>query len=135
LDVLQVGDRLAIPRRYLEPLTQWLRTRELGFSQRAMSAARGTAYGGTSHFRFAPSRAMLGNYADILGVGDLQAIADSDLFWDDVHSIEPDGEEYVYDMTVPGHTTSLRMGSLRTTHWSRMPTWCCSFIATRSTTP
>ncbi len=76
--------------------------RELGFSQRAMTAARGTAYGGTSHFRFAPSRAMLDNYADILKADDLHAIADSDLFWDDVQSIVPDGEEDVYDMTVPG---------------------------------
>jgi replicative DNA helicase len=78
------------------------RMRELGFSQRAMTAARGTAYGGTAHFRFAPSRAMLDNYADILKADDLHAIADSDLFWDDVQSIVPDGEEDVYDMTVPG---------------------------------
>jgi len=76
--------------------------RELGFSQRAMCAARGTAYGGTSQFHFAPSRAMLGNYADILKADDLHAIADSDLFWDEVQSIVPDGEEDVYDMTVSG---------------------------------
>jgi replicative DNA helicase len=75
---------------------------ELGVSQRAMTAARGTTYGGTSHFRFAPGRAMLSDYADILAADDLRAIASSDVFWDEVRSIDPDGEEDVYDMTVPG---------------------------------
>ena len=28
---------------------------------------------------------------------------DSDIYWDSVISIEPDGEEQVYDLTVPGH--------------------------------
>ena len=78
------------------------RMREQGLSQRAMAAARGTAYGGTSHFRFAPSRAVLADYATLLAADDIRAIAESDLFWDEVQSIQPDGEEDVYDMTVPG---------------------------------
>jgi replicative DNA helicase len=78
------------------------RMREQGLSQRAMAAARGTTYGGMAHFCFAPSRAVLADYATVLAADDVRAIAESDLFWDEVESIEPDGEEDVYDMTVPG---------------------------------
>jgi replicative DNA helicase len=45
---------------------------------------------------------MLSDYADILAADDLRAIASSDVFCDEVRSIDPDGEEDVYDMTVPG---------------------------------
>ncbi len=30
-------------------------------------------------------------------------LANSDIYWDSIISIEPDGEESVYDLTVPGH--------------------------------
>jgi replicative DNA helicase len=76
------------------------RMRERALSQRAMTAARGTSYGGLAHFRFAPSRNMLADYATVLHADDLQAIATSDVYWDEVRSIESDGEEDVYDMTV-----------------------------------
>ena len=35
-------------------------------TQRAMASARGTTYGGTSHFKFAPSRRVLASYARLL---------------------------------------------------------------------
>jgi replicative DNA helicase len=73
-----------------------------GISQRRMTMLRGTAYGGTSHFQFAPSRAQLGSYASILESAELSELASSDVFWDEVVSIEADGVEDVYDMTVPG---------------------------------
>jgi replicative DNA helicase len=75
--------------------------RDQHMTQRAMTAARGTSYGGTSHFRFAPSRALLADYASVLHAHDLQELATSDVYWDQVTSIEPDGIEDVYDMTVP----------------------------------
>src|SRR5439155_1732526 len=62
---------------------------------------RGTAYGGSSHFRFAPSRAVLQQYAEILDDDGLRARAASDLFWDRIIAIEPSGEEEVFDLTVP----------------------------------
>src|SRR5438270_10053031 len=65
-----------------------------------MTTARGTSYGGLSHFQFAPSRSVLADYATVLHADDLQAIATSDVYWDEVRSIESDGEEDVYDMTV-----------------------------------
>jgi replicative DNA helicase len=73
-----------------------------GVSQRAMTAMRGTAYGGSSHWRFAPSRATVADYARHLGSESLLRRAESDLFWDRVVAVEPDGEEEVFDITVPG---------------------------------
>ena len=73
-----------------------------GVSTRAMAAMRGTSYGGTSHFRFAPSRAVLRDYANRLGSPGLLTWAESDLFWDTVVSVEAAGVEPVYDLTVPG---------------------------------
>jgi replicative DNA helicase len=73
-----------------------------GVTQRAMAGLRGTAYGGTSHFRFAPSRATIASYGELLNDQSLMAMADDDLFWDRVVTIEPAGTEVVYDLTVPG---------------------------------
>jgi replicative DNA helicase len=84
--------------------------RARGVTTRAMTALRGTAYGGTSHFRFAPSRAMIDDYADKLGDESLRKWSRSDLFWDRVVSVEPDGEAEVFDLTVPGPASWLADG-------------------------
>ncbi|HEY0154786.1 MAG TPA: replicative DNA helicase [Longimicrobium sp.] len=75
---------------------------EQGISQRAMAAARGTSYGGTAHFDFAPSRAVVAEYAELLDDDALRTQAANDLFWDRVVEVAPDGEEEVFDLTVPG---------------------------------
>jgi len=84
--------------------------RAQGISQRRMAAMRGTSYGGTSHFSFAPSRPMLASYANLLGSDALRTIAVSDLFWDRVVAVEPDGDEEVFDLTVPGPASWLADG-------------------------
>ncbi|MGD9946031.1 MAG: replicative DNA helicase [Burkholderiaceae bacterium] len=84
--------------------------RERGVSQRRMADLRGTAYGGASHFRFAPSRRTLLDDAQKPGADALGVWADSDLFWDRVVAIEPDGEEEVFDLTVPGPASWLADG-------------------------
>jgi replicative DNA helicase len=81
-----------------------------GVTTRTMAALRGTAYGGTAHFRFAPSRQTLSSYASLLEDGELKALAESDLFWDRVVAVEPAGEEEVYDLTVPGPSSWLADG-------------------------
>jgi replicative DNA helicase len=73
-----------------------------GVSQREMARLRGTSYGGSAHFRFAPSRAVIADYAGKLGSSELARWAESDLFWDAIVAITPEGEEDVYDLTVPG---------------------------------
>jgi replicative DNA helicase len=89
-----------LPQECFEDVKALMQAR--GVSQRRMAAARGTAYGGTSHFRYAPSRQIVDEYAAILGGVNLAARAADDLFWDRVVAVEPAGEEEVYDLTVPG---------------------------------
>jgi len=81
-----------------------------GITTRAMASARGTAYGGSAHFKFAPSRSTILDYARILNDAELRRAATDDLFWDTIVSIEPDGEEQVYDLTVPGPASWLADG-------------------------
>ena len=84
--------------------------RAAGISHRQMAARRGTSYGGSAHFRFAPSRAVLSEYASQLDNDELRAVAESDLFWDRVVAVESVGEEEVYDLTVPGTASWLADG-------------------------
>ncbi len=101
-----LGATIANTNQDTIPIEVWnrvrARMRELGITQRQMQASRGVTYGGTSHFSFAPSRAMLEEYAALLDDPELKAIAGSDLYWDKIVSIEPDGIEDVYDLSVPG---------------------------------
>ncbi len=77
-----------------------LRMRERGVSQRAMASMRGTSYGGSSHFSFAPSRDVLAEYAELLDDDELRNAASDDLFWDRVVEVREDGIEEVFDLTV-----------------------------------
>ncbi len=81
-----------------------------GVSHRAMSAVRGTSYGGSSRFRFAPSRPLMAEYAALLEDETLLANAASDIFWDRVKEVIPSGEEEVFDLTVPGPASWLADG-------------------------
>jgi replicative DNA helicase len=84
--------------------------RAQGITTRQMAGLRGTAYGGSSHFRFAPSRATIADYATLLSAPELAQWSQSDLFWDVVTAIEPAGEEDVFDLTVPGPANWLADG-------------------------
>jgi replicative DNA helicase len=84
--------------------------RRQGISQRRMAQLRGTSYGGSSHFAFAPSRATLASYAELLDDLSLAQLASSDLFWDRIVDIRPAGEEEVFDLTVPGPASWLADG-------------------------
>jgi len=84
--------------------------RAKGISQRVMAARRGTSYGGSAHFSFAPSRALLCEYGALLEAPELVELARSDVFWDRVVDVRPDGEEEVFDLTVPGPSSWLADG-------------------------
>ncbi len=77
------------------------RMADLGISQRRMASMRGTSYGGGAHFSFAPTRDVLAEYAELLDDNELRRAASDDLFWDRIVEIRPDGEEEVFDLTVP----------------------------------
>lgn len=86
------------------------RMRASGVSTRAMAAQRGTAYGGSSHFRFAPSRDLAADYARLLDAPEIAQWAESDLFWDRVVAVTEEGEDEVFDLTVPGPANWLADG-------------------------
>jgi replicative DNA helicase len=48
------------------------------------------------------SRPLIGELAQATGDDGLQALATSDLWWDEVAAIEPIGEQETFDITVPG---------------------------------
>jgi replicative DNA helicase len=73
-----------------------------GVTARQMAQLRGTAYGGSSHFGFAPSRAVVAQYAELLEDPALATAAVNDLFWDRVVEIVAAGDQDVFDLTVPG---------------------------------
>ena len=83
---------------------------EKGISHRKMAAMRGTAYGGSAHFSFSPSRDVIADYAELLDDDYLRRQASNDLFWDRVVAVEEDGIEDVYDLTVPGPSSWLADG-------------------------
>jgi len=81
-----------------------------GISYRGMAALRGTSYGGSGQFAFAPSRILLAEYANLLDDDALRRMASSDLFWDRVVDLRADGNEEVFDLTVPGLSSWLADG-------------------------
>jgi replicative DNA helicase len=58
---------------------------------------------GTSLYKQNVSRERLSRVVEALGgEPQLEALSKSDVYWDQIISIEPDGEDEVYDLTVPG---------------------------------
>jgi replicative DNA helicase len=53
-------------------------------------------------YRSGLSRTRAARVAEIVDSDELRHLAASDVFWDRVVSIEPDGEESVYDLSVDG---------------------------------
>jgi len=80
-----------------------------GLSGRRMGAMRGTTYSSTN-FRKSPSRATFDSYVDLLDNQKLGIWSRSDLFWDRVVAVGLEGEEEVFDMTVPGPASWLADG-------------------------
>jgi len=89
-----------IPREVWQQVK--LRMKDSGVTARGLAAALGKAYNGSAAFKTAPSRERLGRVAVALEDPDLHVLAESDLFWDAILSIEACGEEPVFDATVPG---------------------------------
>ncbi len=83
---------------------------ERGISNRAMAELRGVSIGASANVYFAPSRELVDDYADKLGDESLRKWSQSDVFWDRVVAVEPDGEEEVFDLTVPGPSCWLADG-------------------------
>ena len=88
------------------PKEIWDRVRvilaEQKITHREFAAAMGTQFSGSTMWKRSPSRQRLGKVAALLGDADLEMYAVNDVLWDTVVSVEPDGEEQVFDATVVG---------------------------------
>jgi replicative DNA helicase len=73
-----------------------------GVTTRVLHAEIGNAYCGSTLYRSGLSRERAARVAEIVGSDELRSLAASDVFWDRVVSIETDGEDDVYDLTVDG---------------------------------
>jgi len=62
----------------------------------------GTAYGGMTIMNQNLSRERAARVAQVAESAELQTLAESDVYWDSIVSIEPDAIEEVFDLTVPG---------------------------------
>ncbi len=73
-----------------------------GITTRQMQMGLGNAYCGTGLYRQNLSRDRSTRLAAVVQSEELAALAQSDVYWDEIAAIEPDGEEEVYDLTVEG---------------------------------
>jgi replicative DNA helicase len=74
----------------------------VGMTGREMQAQLGNAYCGTTLYKQNLSRERAARLSTVVGSDALWRMASSDVYWDTIASIEPDGEEDVYDLTVDG---------------------------------
>jgi replicative DNA helicase len=73
-----------------------------GMTTRAMQSAIGTHYCGSTLYKSGLSRERALRVADAVDSDELGLLALSDVYWDEIASVEPDGVEDVYDLTVEG---------------------------------
>jgi replicative DNA helicase len=78
-------------------------TQEIGITTLQMQAAIELQYCGTGLDKQNISRERAVRAANIVQSNNLANLVQSDIYWDSITSIEPDGEESVYDLTVPEH--------------------------------
>jgi len=99
-----------LPREVMHDVRAAMRAQ--GITTRRMAAMRGTAYGGSAHFNFAPSRQTVADYARLLDSPSLLQQVQNDVYWDRVVSVDaPSVEECeVFDLTVPGPANWLADG-------------------------
>jgi len=73
-----------------------------GLSWRQVSAGLEMSYCGSSLFKSGVSRTRMTRLAQVLNDTQLAQLSASDVYWDEITSIESLGVEEVYDATVPG---------------------------------
>lgn len=104
-----IQDRAANTNRDIIPNSIWRAfvvpaMQKNGVTMRRLQAGIGMSFMGTGLYKQNVSRERLVRVTQAAG-GEpyLAALADSDVYWDRIVSIEPAGDEEVYDLTVPGH--------------------------------
>ncbi len=77
-------------------------TRVAAISGRTLQDALGTAYNGAAMYAHGMSRARATQVAEVVRSEELFRLAESDVYWDAISTIDPDGTEDVFDITVDG---------------------------------
>lgn len=83
-------------RMYAVPAMQ-----QVGLTTRQLHAQLGNAYCGTALYKQNVSRERAGRLAQVVKSKELALLAQSDVYWDRIASIEVAGEDEVFDLTVP----------------------------------
>jgi replicative DNA helicase len=101
-------DKVANTNRDVIPSAIWRQAvvpamQKCHLTTRQMQAQLGHAYCGTSLYKNNLGRERAARVADVIRSEELACLAESDVYWDRVVSIEQLGVESVYDITVPGH--------------------------------
>ncbi|MCC5635568.1 replicative DNA helicase [Nostoc sp. CHAB 5844] len=74
----------------------------VGLTIRLLHSSLGTSYCGTSLYKANLSRERALKVAQVVESTEMLTLANSDVYWDEIVSIELSGEEEVFDLTVPG---------------------------------
>jgi replicative DNA helicase len=85
-------------RKFVIPSMQ-----NIGMTGRQMQAKIETVYCGTGLYKQNISRDRAAKVANVVQSPELTSLAQSDVYWDSIRSILPDGEAPVFDLTVQGH--------------------------------
>ncbi|MBD2043007.1 replicative DNA helicase [Microcoleus sp. FACHB-672] len=83
-------------RMYATPAMQ-----QISLTVRQMQAELGMAHCGTTLYKQNVSRERAARLAQVVKSDQIDCLANSDIYWDEIVSIEADGETEVYDLTVP----------------------------------
>ncbi len=100
-----LGEKVANTNRDVLPREVWRKMvvpamQTAGITTRQMQAGLGNAYCGTGLYKQNLSRERAAKLAQVVNSEELNKLAQSDIYWDEIISIEPAGEAEVYDLTV-----------------------------------
>jgi len=104
LDELEHDACIALPRRLSGPSTPTMSVvpamASAGVTARELQSQLETTYCGSTLYKSNLGRERATRVPEIVGSIELERLADSDVYWDRIEAIEPDGEDEVYDLTV-----------------------------------
>jgi replicative DNA helicase len=75
---------------------------KIGLTTRQMQSGLGNEYCGTQLYKQNISRERAARLGTVVASSEISRLAQSDVYWDEIISIEADGVTDVYDLTVPG---------------------------------
>jgi replicative DNA helicase len=102
-----ISDRPANTNRDVIPYEVWRMyavpaMQQGGITTRQLHAGLENAYCGTALYQQNISRRRAAKLAQVVASSEIASLSESDVYWDELVSIEADGEEEVFDLTVAG---------------------------------